>query len=516
LVGSPVPSIADPRVGPWAALGDLLLLALVCALVFLYRLGDLPINLWDEARVAMNALEMRRSGELLITTYKGLPDLWNTKPPLAIWLEAGSMWLFGDTEFALRLPSALAGAATTILVYAFTRRVSGSRAAGILAALVLMACPGYVGTHVTRSADYDTLLVLFTTAMAFSVWLALEDRVRISRRWLVVAAVAMALAILTKGIAGLMLLPGLALYVLLERRVRDLVANPVSWACVAIAIAPALAFYAVRESALPGYALAVFHNELGARFLHQIAGVPRPWWYYLYELASPWPWRPVMPYPATGSAFPWSVLLSLTAWATLTSPRQAVRRAGALCGVTIVVYLAVISAAATRVVWYAAPVYPLLAALSALALQRAWEGSRFGLDRFPTRVRVGAAIAATALLVLGVVVRDSRVIDVAPLLPETQSASFVRDTLVGHPALAHVRIIHDGYASLEGAPYTGPEDFYAELFDARDVSVVHSGYRVRSGETLVWCDGSAKSPVIVRGVTIASAHRCRAVRISDD
>src|ERR1700722_19532584 len=84
-----------------------------------------PIALWDESRLAVNALEMSQRGFGLVTTYGFQPDLWNTKPPLLIWLEAGSMHLFGASEWALRLPSLLAGLATLVLVLRFSLRLGG-------------------------------------------------------------------------------------------------------------------------------------------------------------------------------------------------------------------------------------------------------------------------------------------------------------------------------------------------------------------------------------------------------
>ena len=46
-------------------------------------IAERPIALWDESRLAVNALEMRQRGFSLVTTYGFAPDLWNTKPPLS-------------------------------------------------------------------------------------------------------------------------------------------------------------------------------------------------------------------------------------------------------------------------------------------------------------------------------------------------------------------------------------------------------------------------------------------------
>jgi hypothetical protein len=68
-------------------------------------LRPVPIVLWDESRLAVNALEMHLRGLSLVTTYEFSPDLWNTKPPLLIWLMQPGMAAFGPSEWTVRLPS---------------------------------------------------------------------------------------------------------------------------------------------------------------------------------------------------------------------------------------------------------------------------------------------------------------------------------------------------------------------------------------------------------------------------
>ena len=77
---------------------------LVLATIAFYRLPDMPIEQFDEARVANNALEMSLSGPSLVTTYGGQPDHYNTKPPLLVWLIAGSISLLGlDRAWLLQI-----------------------------------------------------------------------------------------------------------------------------------------------------------------------------------------------------------------------------------------------------------------------------------------------------------------------------------------------------------------------------------------------------------------------------
>src|SRR5438132_979499 len=110
------------------------LLLLVCAVVFWWRLGKLGLIDPDEPFYAQTAHEMIRTGDWLVPRIFGQPQF--EKPPLYYWLVAGSFRVFGENEFAGRLPSALFGTALVLMTYAFARRIFNPRA-GLLSALVL-------------------------------------------------------------------------------------------------------------------------------------------------------------------------------------------------------------------------------------------------------------------------------------------------------------------------------------------------------------------------------------------
>src|SRR5512141_2022171 len=82
------------------------LLALWTLLFMLPFLGLRPLWLPDEARYTEVAREMLTTGDWLTPQLNGHPHL--TKPPLTYWAIAGSMAVWGQNEFAARLPNALA------------------------------------------------------------------------------------------------------------------------------------------------------------------------------------------------------------------------------------------------------------------------------------------------------------------------------------------------------------------------------------------------------------------------
>ena len=104
----------------------------------------------------------------LVTTYGGAPDLWNTKPPLLIWLMTASLAVFGPSEWALRLPSMVAALGTVAILFWFVRRTTGSVATAALAAALLVLSPATFGEHSARTADYDAVLLFFVTGVSLS------------------------------------------------------------------------------------------------------------------------------------------------------------------------------------------------------------------------------------------------------------------------------------------------------------------------------------------------------------
>ncbi|HET9692979.1 MAG TPA: glycosyltransferase family 39 protein, partial [Steroidobacteraceae bacterium] len=160
----------------------------IAAVAVLYRLGASPLFVYDEARLAINALEMSYDGFSLVTTYDGAPDHWNTKPPLLIWAMAVSIRLFGASEWSVRLPSALAAIATCVLLFWFCFDRSRRPLVGFLAPLLLLASPVFLGWHGARSGNYDAPLALFTTAYLCAAYLCLARPGRPVVGWLVACA----------------------------------------------------------------------------------------------------------------------------------------------------------------------------------------------------------------------------------------------------------------------------------------------------------------------------------------
>lgn len=384
VIAEPLPPHLGP-LPPGARRTERLLLLVLGVLAFfplLFELGRNPVQLWDESRVAVNAVHMALHGHWLVPSFSGAPDHWNTKPPLLIWLQALTFKLFGFSTWALRLPTAVASVTTVFLLFRFAARVLQRPLAGFFGGLVLVTCGGFIKLHVARTGDYDALLTLWETM----VWVCFFQYLETGRaRYLYWVGGALTAAVLTKTVAGLLGLPGLLLYAVVQRKALWLLRQPRLYAVAALAAAIVVGYYVARESVDPGYWKAVQYNDLGGRFLEN-QGDGDKWYYYLRNMRrttlTPWLW-------AIGPA----VLLAL---ARTTGVAQ---RAAVLLALFAGGWLVVVSTSVSRHDWYDAPLYPALALLIGLGLAILYQDI-VGLYR--PRLGQWAGRALQVALVVGV------------------------------------------------------------------------------------------------------------------
>ena len=113
---------------------DLGILFFIFSVAFFQFLGRLPLIETDEARYMEIPREMIERGDFITPTLNYVK--YFEKPPLHYWLNALSIKIFGETEFAARFGGALWGVLGILLVYHIGRKLFGRRQA-ILSALVL-------------------------------------------------------------------------------------------------------------------------------------------------------------------------------------------------------------------------------------------------------------------------------------------------------------------------------------------------------------------------------------------
>ena len=123
------------------------------------------------------------------------------KPPLALWVQALSVRLFGYHPLSMLVPQALMGLASVVLTYDLVRRRFG-RLGGAVAGLALAVTP--ITVAISRHNNPDALLVLCCVAALWCAVRALEGG---RRRWLVLAGVCAGLGFETKMGVALVVVP---------------------------------------------------------------------------------------------------------------------------------------------------------------------------------------------------------------------------------------------------------------------------------------------------------------------
>jgi len=182
-------------------------LVAVFALVWLYALGIRTLVPPDEGRYAEMAREMFLTGDWITTRLNGIK--YFEKPPLQTWMNALSFAAFGLGEWQARLWTGLCGFGGVLLTGYTGRRVFGARA-GFYAALALGSSLFWVA-----SGQIDSLDMSLSGMMAIalcSLLIAQQDSATPAqqRNWMLLCWAGMALAVLAKGLIGLVL-PGAVL-----------------------------------------------------------------------------------------------------------------------------------------------------------------------------------------------------------------------------------------------------------------------------------------------------------------
>jgi 4-amino-4-deoxy-L-arabinose transferase-like glycosyltransferase len=207
-------SINDSR---WRRFGPLGLLALSLFALF-YGLGNLPFLGPDEPRYAEVAREMYLSGDWITPRLADIP--WFEKPALTYWLSALGFKLFGVSEFAARIGITLLAAIGALLLYGFGCRVNSARY-GYVSASVLLTMALWLGF--ARAATFDLPLSVCLTAalLAFFLWEQSTDSEKPRDVYWYAFAAALGFALLAKGLVGIVLPVGIiGAYLLLTRRLR--------------------------------------------------------------------------------------------------------------------------------------------------------------------------------------------------------------------------------------------------------------------------------------------------------
>jgi 4-amino-4-deoxy-L-arabinose transferase-like glycosyltransferase len=181
------------------------LLALL-VLTAVLNLWDLGINGWANTYYSAAVRSMSTSWhDFLFASLDKTGLMTVDKPPLAFWVQALSVRVFGFHPLSILVPEALMGVAAVALVYDMTRRMFG-RVAGSVAGLAFALTP--ITVAIARHNNPDELLILCCVAALWCAARALETG---RTKWLVLTGVCVGLGFETKMGVALLVVPGIAL-----------------------------------------------------------------------------------------------------------------------------------------------------------------------------------------------------------------------------------------------------------------------------------------------------------------
>ena len=366
-----------------SAVLDGIWLMLAAWLLYLWRLGMLPLRDWDEGTIAAVARGMSTSGDWIYPTIYGSPYL--NKPPLVEWLMATG-YLGGVSEWTSRLLPAAVSALAVPLLYWLGREVFGTRRPAILSAGVFLTLLPVVrhGRLAMRDGVAITLFLLL---------LLCGLRAKKRSEYALGVGICLGLIALTKGI--LVILLGTIALVFFgvraiageetsgnavpSRSIQRGIAwhglrNPYLWLGLALGSIPVVLWYGAQ---LLRYGDIYWQGHFVAQSFERVTSAieehQQPFWYYFVELLKySWPWLMFWP----GGVF--------LAW------RQRHQAWGQLVLVGTVIYLGAISLMGTKLPWYIMPLYPFVALAIGSYLHHHWQRPQ----RWPVGLLVLIAVVA--------------------------------------------------------------------------------------------------------------------------
>jgi 4-amino-4-deoxy-L-arabinose transferase-like glycosyltransferase len=184
-----------------------LLVTAVALFILLPQLSFYPLLPPDEARYVEIPREMVAQQDYVIPRLNGV--IYLEKPPLFYWLQTLPIKLFGIQEGAMRFWNAFFAAFSIGFVF-LAGSILHNRKTGLIAAFMLYSSVlFYALAHIM---SLDMTMSAFITGTLFSVLIGLQYEPSLRRRcWFYTAFACAALAVLTKGLIGL-LLPGAVVF----------------------------------------------------------------------------------------------------------------------------------------------------------------------------------------------------------------------------------------------------------------------------------------------------------------
>jgi 4-amino-4-deoxy-L-arabinose transferase-like glycosyltransferase len=292
------PITEDQRTSTAARIGWAVLLLATLYVSYFSHLGAIGFVGPDEPRYAWIARDMAETGDWVTPRLYGKP--WFEKPPLFYWGTALSFKLFGVSEAAARLPSAISALMATLALAWLALRLYG----GVTARWLLLLLPttvGMIGFSHAAATDMPfsaMLTIAMVCAAAVLGLISNENSPVISQTpWfaLILFGFFLGLAVLAKGPAAIILSGGAVFFwALFTKRWRDAfrLLHP---AVIASFCLTALPWYVACARRNPDFFRIFIIEHNIKRFLTPEFQHIQPFWFYVpIVFLALLPWTPVL------------------------------------------------------------------------------------------------------------------------------------------------------------------------------------------------------------------------------
>ncbi|WP_283149323.1 glycosyltransferase family 39 protein [Silvimonas soli] len=334
---------------PWARL----LLVILLAVLWFGTLGYRKVINPDEGRYSEIAREMTVSGDWVTPRLNGIK--YFEKPALQYWATAASFEVLGESEFAARIWPGLTGFLGILFTFYVSRRLWGERTAWYAAAM-LASCAWWLGNGHFLTLDMGVSYFMTLGMGAFVLAQRDSATAKETRNWMLTCWAAMGLAILSKGLIGLVL-PGavLVLYSIIQRDARMWLKLHIVKGLLLMLLITVPWFFLVSR-ANSEFLWFFFVHEHFQRFTTTEHNRVGPLWYFIPILiAGMIPWTSFLPQALK------------TGWQKETSQRFQTNRFLLIWAVFIFAFF---SKSDSKLPSYILPIFPALAMLAAQVLDR--------------------------------------------------------------------------------------------------------------------------------------------------
>lgn len=255
---------------------------IAASLFALLNLGNHAFLDYDEAIYANVLHDSIKNNNLLSLTKDEQP--WFDKPPLYFLLMAASVQLFGETEFALRLPGALFTILAITLTWLIAYEISRDHTLASLAAFILLTTTIFIFGG--RQIRFD---VPAAAMMLFAFYSFLKG-LSSSSWWYLGMGAGTAGAFFFRSVLGLLIFPYIVIYTFFTRQWRW-IKNRFFWLGILI-IFSVLALWFIYQTHTIGARFWTEHmlGHILGRYVNPIIGTQEAFYYTekLFGIVEPW------------------------------------------------------------------------------------------------------------------------------------------------------------------------------------------------------------------------------------